>query len=58
PYTNIDKRAIALIGNKIGIDYSKTWTCYKGKDVHCGVCGSCTERKEALSGFDNTGYLS
>jgi 7-cyano-7-deazaguanine synthase len=58
PYTNIDKRAIALIGNRLGIDYSQTWTCYKGLAVHCGVCGSCTERKEALAGFDVTEYLT
>lgn len=56
PYTSIDKRQIALIGKELGIDYSKTWTCYKGQDIHCGVCGSCTERKEALTGFDNTEY--
>lgn len=56
PYTKIDKRAIALIGQQLGIDYSKTWTCYKGEDAHCGVCGSCTERKEALKGFDDTKY--
>lgn len=56
PYTNIDKRQIALIGHGLGIDYSKTWTCYKGENKHCGVCGSCIERKEALQGFDNTEY--
>ena len=57
PYTNINKRDIALIGKKLNIDYSKTWTCYKGLEKHCGVCGSCTERKEALEGFDSTEYL-
>jgi len=56
PYTDIDKRAIARIGHALGIDYSKTWTCYKGEEKHCGVCGSCVERKEALDGFDNTSY--
>jgi len=57
PYTEIDKTQIAQIGKKLGVDYSKTWTCYKGLDHHCGVCGSCVERKEALKGFDNTDYL-
>lgn len=56
PFTSIDKREIALIGKELGIDYSKTWTCYKGGEKHCGVCGSCIERKEALEGFDNTEY--
>jgi 7-cyano-7-deazaguanine synthase len=57
PYTELDKRQIAQIGRRLGIDYATTWTCYKGGEVHCGVCGSCIERKEALEGFDNTVYL-
>lgn len=57
PYTNINKREIALKGKFFGIEYDKTWTCYKGLEKHCGLCGSCTERKEALNGFDNTDYI-
>lgn len=49
PYTNISKRDIAIIGKKLGVDYSKTWSCYKGGDVECGLCGCCVEKKEALS---------
>lgn len=56
PYCNLDKRAIALRGKELGIDYSLTWSCYKGGDIHCGVCGTCTERKQALAGFDPTRY--
>lgn len=56
PFLNLNKRNIALIGFGLGINYSDTWTCYKGEEVHCGKCGSCTERKEALEGFDNTIY--
>jgi 7-cyano-7-deazaguanine synthase len=33
-----------------------TYSCYEGKDVHCGKCGTCVERKEALAGFDPTVY--
>jgi 7-cyano-7-deazaguanine synthase len=25
-----------------------TWSCYKGGDIHCGRCGTCVERVEAL----------
>jgi 7-cyano-7-deazaguanine synthase len=49
PYTTIDKKAIAKIGKALGIDYSKTWTCYKGRKRPCGKCGSCVERQEALA---------
>lgn len=49
PYTKITKSDIARIGKKLGIDYTETWSCYKGGEVHCGKCGTCVERKEALA---------
>ncbi|MBQ0073777.1 MAG: 7-cyano-7-deazaguanine synthase QueC [Prevotella sp.] len=48
PYTDITKADIARKGKELSIDYTETWSCYKGGDVHCGKCGTCTERKEAL----------
>lgn len=49
PYTNINKTQIAEIGKRLGIDYSTTYSCYKGGQNHCGVCGTCRERREALA---------
>jgi 7-cyano-7-deazaguanine synthase len=49
PYTNLSKADIARRGKELGIDYSLTWSCYKGGDIHCGRCGTCIERKEALA---------
>ena len=56
PYTNITKGDIARIGKKLGIDYAETWSCYKGGEKHCGKCGTCVERKEALAyaGIEDT----
>ena len=48
PYTEITKTDIALIGKAIGLDYTETWSCYKGGNVHCGKCGTCVERQDAL----------
>ena len=48
PYTNITKVDIARRGKELGIDYSETWSCYKGSDHHCGRCGTCVERREAM----------
>lgn len=48
PYTNWTKSDIARRGKQLGIDYSKTWSCYKGGELHCGKCGTCQERREAL----------
>lgn len=49
PYTKITKSDIARIGKRLGINYAETWSCYKGGEVHCGKCGTCVERKEALA---------
>lgn len=56
PYTNISKSEIAHHGKALGIDYSETWSCYKGGEKHCGKCGTCRERKEALreAGIEDT----
>ena len=56
PYTSWSKRQIALRGQELSVDYSHTYSCYKGGDKHCGKCGTCVERKEALEGFDPTTY--
>ena len=48
PYTNITKTDIARRGKQLGIDYAETWSCYKGGECHCGKCGTCVERREAL----------
>lgn len=49
PYTMLTKAEIASKGKELNIDYSETWSCYKGGEHHCGVCGTCRERKEALA---------
>ena len=56
PYTHLTKADIAYRGKVLGIDYSKTWSCYKGGDRHCGKCGTCVERKEAFAeaGMEDT----
>ena len=32
----------------MNVPYKETWSCYEGREVHCGLCGTCTERKEAF----------
>ena len=51
---------IVHIGKRIGVDYSRTYSCYRGGEKHCGVCGTCNERKEAMRDaglHDPTAYL-
>lgn len=61
PFIGLDKAGIAARGAELGVDFSRTWSCYKGGEIHCGVCGTCVERREAfsLSGVpDPTVYLA
>lgn len=61
PFIALDKAGIARRGAELGVDFARTWSCYKGGEVHCGTCGTCVERREAfaLAGLaDPTGYAS
>jgi 7-cyano-7-deazaguanine synthase len=49
PFIQLDKVDIARLGHDLGVDYGKTWSCYKGEDLHCGTCGTCVERREAFT---------
>ena len=49
PYTGLLKGQIVGIGAELGIDYSETYSCYKGGEKHCGKCSTCIERKEAMA---------
>ena len=49
PYLYMTKGEIVKVGLSLGVDYSNTWTCYKGGDKACGKCGSCIERLEAFA---------
>lgn len=55
PYTFLTKAEIAAKGKELNLDYTETWSCYKGGEHHCGVCGTCRERKEAfqLAGIED-----
>lgn len=48
PYTNLSKADLVRRGAKLGVDYSQTYSCYRGGEQHCGTCGTCTERREAF----------
>jgi 7-cyano-7-deazaguanine synthase len=48
PFVEKTKAQIVEIGTTLGVPYEDTWSCYEGGDVHCGLCGTCNERKEAF----------
>lgn len=55
PFIDLRKEEIAARGQALGINFSKTWSCYKGGEIHCGRCGTCVERREAflLAGIED-----
>ncbi len=61
PFIAWSKGDIAAEGARLGVDFSRTWSCYKGGARHCGKCGTCVERREAFAQAgipDPTGYAS
>lgn len=48
PFVSLRKEGIVARGQALGVDFSRTWSCYQGRERHCGRCGTCVERKEAF----------
>ena len=48
PFVDMTKADIVSLGAKLRVPFEKTWSCYKGQDLHCGRCGTCVERREAF----------
>jgi 7-cyano-7-deazaguanine synthase len=48
PFLYMSKADIAEEALGLGVPLHLTWSCYKGGDNHCGRCGTCVERLEAI----------
>ena len=48
PFVDWTKADIVRRGAELSVPFAKTWSCYKGGDLHCGRCGTCIERREAF----------
>lgn len=49
PFLTRSKAQVIQLGQKLGVDFHKTWTCYGGDAIHCGVCLACRERQQAFT---------
>lgn len=47
-FVDLDKTEIVKLGNSLDVEMQKTWSCYNGREKHCGKCGTCFERIEAF----------
>lgn len=48
PFVNSTKSDIVALGDRLGVPFVDTWSCYVGGSMHCGRCGTCVERAEAF----------
>lgn len=48
PFCDMSKADIVKEGARLGVDFVATYSCYKGGMKHCGICGTCRERKAAF----------
>ena len=48
PFGNRKKVDLVRRGIELSVDFSHTWSCYKGGARPCGRCGTCVERREAF----------
>lgn len=48
PLSGKSKEEVLRLGRDLGVPFELTWSCYWDRDVHCGTCVSCKERREAF----------
>jgi 7-cyano-7-deazaguanine synthase len=48
PFVRQSKADIVREGARLGVPFADTWSCYQGRERHCGRCGTCVERREAF----------
>ncbi|MDO8603272.1 MAG: 7-cyano-7-deazaguanine synthase QueC [Candidatus Omnitrophota bacterium] len=42
------KEDIVKLGKQLGVDFKRTWSCYKGGEKPCGVCDACRLRSKGF----------
>lgn len=52
PFIDCSKEEIVQLGAMLDVDFSHTYSCYKGGEHHCGLCGTCRERRNAFIAAD------
>jgi 7-cyano-7-deazaguanine synthase len=48
PFVDLTKADLVKLGVELQVPFERTWSCYKGGELHCGRCGTCVERREAF----------
>ena len=48
PFIRMTKAEICALGASLKVPLELTYSCYEGREAHCGLCGTCVERKQAF----------
>ena len=48
PFIANTKEEITAIGASLGVNFAHTYSCYCGREQHCGQCATCRERRESF----------
>lgn len=54
PFVHLTKSEEIKIGEQLRVDWSLTWSCYRGGEKPCGTCDSCLLRAKA---FEEAGVI-
>jgi 7-cyano-7-deazaguanine synthase len=53
PLIHLKKTEIIQLGDRLGVPWEKTWSCYAGGEIACGVCDSCRLRLAAFAALES-----
>lgn len=48
PFVGLEKADVIKRGRDLLVPFEQTWSCYKGEELHCGICPTCRSRREAF----------
>ncbi|HNT89635.1 MAG TPA: 7-cyano-7-deazaguanine synthase QueC [Candidatus Hydrogenedentes bacterium] len=48
PFIEKRKADTVRLGLELGVDFTRTWSCYRGGERPCGTCPTCVERRNAF----------
>lgn len=57
PLLELKKTEIIQLGDRLGVPWEKTWSCYAGEATACGICDSCRLRLAAFAELGQTDPL-
>ena len=58
PLLELKKTEIIQLGDRFGVPWEKTWSCYAGEEAACGICDSCRLRLAAFAELGQTDPLT